>query len=57
MHDVAWTHARYAHMNDNDSLGNQIPNAIPVVARLGGTLQGSNGWSATVENRYFSAFH
>ena len=54
--DLAWTHARYARMNDNGDTGNRIPNAIPVVARLGATWHPASDWSAAIDARYFSGY-
>jgi len=54
--DFAWTHARYAKMNDNNGVGNHIPNAIPWVTRLGITVHDIHGWSGALELRYFSGY-
>jgi outer membrane receptor protein involved in Fe transport len=53
--DLAWTHARYAYMNDNGSLGNYVPNAVSTVASFGVTVfQGP--WSGGVTARYFGPY-
>ena len=53
--DLAWTHARYAYVNDNGELGDLVPNAISKVASFGITLfQGS--WSGGVTVRYFGPY-
>jgi hypothetical protein len=53
--DLAWTHARYAHMNDNGEPGDLVPNAISKVASFGVTLfQGP--WSGGVTTRYFGPY-
>lgn len=54
--DFAWTHARYAKMNDNDALGNMIPNAVSKVALLRATLQHLGAWSAGLETRYIGPY-
>jgi hypothetical protein len=54
--DLAWTHARYAEMNDNGASGNLIPNAVPKVARIGATVHAWGPWSAAMETRYFGAY-
>ncbi|WP_442782696.1 TonB-dependent receptor [Collimonas fungivorans] len=54
--DFAWTHARYAKMNDNDALGNMIPNAVSKVALLRLTLQRLGPWSAGLETRYIGPY-
>jgi TonB-dependent Receptor Plug Domain len=53
--DLAWTRARNAYDNDNDSLGNLVPNALSKVANFGVTVfQGS--WSGGVSTRYFGPY-
>lgn len=54
--DFAWTHARYAVMNDNGNTGNLIPNAVSRVALLRAAIQDFWPWSAGVETRYIGAY-
>ncbi|WP_211452659.1 TonB-dependent receptor [Collimonas antrihumi] len=54
--DFAWTHARYAKMNDNGTMGNMIPNAVSKVALLRATLQHLGPWSAGLETRYIGPY-
>jgi len=53
--NLAWTHARYATMNDNGSLGNLIPNAVSKVALIGATVH-QDSWSGGVETRYIGGY-
>jgi len=50
--DLAWTHARYAAMNDNGDIGNLIPNAVGKVGLFRATLHNIGTWSAGTELRY-----
>jgi TonB dependent receptor/TonB-dependent Receptor Plug Domain len=52
---LAWTHARYANMNDNGQMGNLIPNAVSKVALIGATAHRA-AWSGSVETRYISGY-
>ncbi|MBB3213082.1 hypothetical protein FHW67_002371 [Herbaspirillum sp. Sphag1AN] len=53
--DLAWTHARYANMNENGDTGNMIPNAVSKVGMFKATVhQGS--WAAGWETRYIGAY-
>jgi hypothetical protein len=54
--DFAWTHARYAIMNDNGAAGNLIPNAVPKVAMLRAAINDAGPWSAGAETRYIGAY-
>jgi outer membrane receptor protein involved in Fe transport len=54
--DFAWTHARYAHDNDNGETGNYIANAVSKVALLGVTVHPSGPWSAGLVTRYVGAY-
>ena len=54
--DLAWTHARYANMNDNGQLGDLIPNAVAKVARVSATIHDLGPWSAGVETRYIGRY-
>lgn len=53
--NLAWTHARYATMNDNGQLGNLIPNAASKVALIGATAR-QGLWSGGVETRYIGGY-
>ena len=53
--DLAWTHARYAMMNDNGELGDLIPNAVSKVALIGATVH-QDSWSGSVETRYIGSY-
>jgi hypothetical protein len=50
--DLAWTHARYATMNDNGDTGNLIPNAVGKVGLFRATLHNFETWSVGAELRY-----
>ena len=54
--DLAWTHARYAHENDNGELGDQIPNAVPKVASIGFTAHDLGPWSGDIKLRYIGRY-
>ncbi len=54
--DFAWTHARYAQMNDNGDTGNLISNAVSKVALFRAALHDLGPWSAGVETRYIGAY-
>ena len=54
--DIAWTKANYVVMDDNEQAGNQVPNAIPVVARFGASFHRWQQWSGSIELRYFSSY-
>ncbi len=53
--DLAWTHARYATMNDNGAAGNLIPNAVNKVALLGATIHDGQ-WSGGISTRYIGGY-
>ncbi len=53
--NLAWTHARYATMNDNGQAGDLIPNAASKVALVGATLH-RGLWSGGVETRYIGGY-
>ncbi len=54
--DLAWTHARYAMMNANGSIGDQIPNAVSKVALFSATLHNLGPWSGGIQTRYIGAY-
>ena len=54
--DLAWTHARYAQMNDNGALGNFIPNAVSRVGSLGLTMTHLGSWSGGLNTRYIGPY-
>ena len=54
--DIAWTHARYAHDNDNDDIGHAIPNAVREVALVGVTVRDLGPWSGSLQTRYIGAY-
>jgi outer membrane receptor protein involved in Fe transport len=54
--DFAWTHARYAHENENDQTGNQIPNAVNKVASVGLTAHHVGPWTADVKVLYIGGY-
>jgi outer membrane receptor protein involved in Fe transport len=54
--DLAWTHARYAHANENDALGAFIPNAISKVGSVGLTLHRFGPWSADLKMLYIGGY-
>lgn len=54
--DLAYTHARYAHENENGQLGNFIPNAVPKVASVGLSAHDVDGWSGDVKLRYIGKY-
>ena len=54
--DLAWTHARYATMNDNGALGNLIPNAVSKVGILRATIHDLGPWAAGIETRYIGPY-
>lgn len=54
--DMAWTHARYAAMDDNGSTGNMIANAVSQVAILRATALGLGAWSVGWETRFIGAY-
>ena len=54
--DLAWTHARYASMNDNGQLGDYIANAVGKVGLLSATIPHLGPWSAGVEARYIGRY-
>lgn len=49
--DLAWTHARFANMNDNGESGDLIPNAVSKVALIAATAH-RDSWSGGVAIRY-----
>jgi outer membrane receptor protein involved in Fe transport len=54
--DLAWTHARYAHADENDESGDRIPNAVGKVASLGVTLHSFGPWSASIKTLYIGGY-
>ena len=54
--DLAWTHARYAQMNDNGATGNLIPNSVPKVGLFRESLNNLGPWSTGLETRYIAAY-
>ncbi|MGY3230478.1 hypothetical protein ACVWWJ_001962 [Luteibacter sp. HA06] len=54
--DLAWTHARYAHADENDESGDRIPNAVGKVASLGVTLHRFGPWSASIKTLYIGGY-
>ena len=50
--DLAWTHARYAVMNDNGEQGNLVPNSVGKVGLLRAAVHNLGTWSAGAEVRY-----
>jgi outer membrane receptor protein involved in Fe transport len=54
--DLAWTHARYAHENENAAIGDQIPNAVSKVASVGLTAHHVGPWSADVKVLYIGGY-
>jgi len=54
--DLAWTHARYATMNDNGAIGDMIPNAVSKVGMFRVTVPHVGPWSAGVETRYIGPY-
>ena len=53
--DLAWTHARYANMNDNGQSGDLIPNAVSKVALIAATAH-RDSWSGGVVARYIGDY-
>jgi len=54
--DVAWTHARFAQMNDNGATGNYIPNAVGRVASFGLVVTHLGPWSGGLNTRYIGSY-
>jgi TonB dependent receptor/TonB-dependent Receptor Plug Domain len=54
--DLAWTHARYAIMNDNGAAGDLIPNAVSKVALLRAAIHDVGPWLVGVETRYIGQY-
>lgn len=54
--DLAWTHARYAHENENDEIGDQIPNAVATVASVGVSAHDLGPWSGALKFRYVGGY-
>ena len=54
--DMAWTHARYARMNDNGVPGNAIPNAVSRVASFGVVVTQLGPWSGGLNTRYIGPY-
>jgi outer membrane receptor protein involved in Fe transport len=54
--DLAYTHARYTHTNENGQLGSYIPNAVPKVADVGLTVHELDGWSGDIKLRYIGKY-
>ena len=53
--NLAWTHARYATMNDNGASGDMIPNAVNKVGLFSATMH-QGAWSGGLETRYISEY-
>ena len=53
--NLAWTHARYATMNDNGATGDLIPNAVNKVGLFAATMR-QGAWTGGVETRYISEY-
>jgi outer membrane receptor protein involved in Fe transport len=53
--NLAWTHARYATMNDNGSSGDLIPNAVNKVGLFSATIH-QGVWSGGIDTRYISEY-
>lgn len=54
--DLAYTHARYTHENENGLQGDYIPNAVPKVASIGLTAHDLDGWSGDIKLLYIGAY-
>ena len=54
--DFAWTHARYATLNDNGQAGDMIPNAVSQVAIVRATAYGLGPWTLGWETRFIGAY-
>ena len=54
--DFAWTHARYAKMNDNGTAGDLIPNAVNNAALLRGAIHDVGPWLVGIETRYIGQY-
>ena len=53
--NLAWTHARYATMNDNGATGDLIPNAVSKLGLFEATAH-QGAWSGGIETRYISEY-
>jgi hypothetical protein len=53
--DLAWSHARFIRPVDTNG-GSYVPNAIPLTASLGVTLDQGGPWSASTQLRYVGAY-
>ena len=54
--DFAWTHARYANMDDNGQAGDMIPNAVSQVTVLRATAYRLGPWTLGWETRFIGAY-
>ena len=54
--NLAWTHARFTHDNDNGALGSYIPNAVGKVGSLGLTMHNLGPWSGELNVRYIGSY-
>jgi outer membrane receptor protein involved in Fe transport len=54
--DLAWTHARYAHENENDEIGNDIPNAVSKVGSVGLSAHHLGAWSGDIKLLYIGGY-
>ncbi|HEY4146782.1 TonB-dependent receptor [Pinirhizobacter sp.] len=54
--DLAWTHARYAHDDENGQDGDRIPNAVSKVGSIGITLHRLGPWSADIKTLYIGGY-
>lgn len=54
--DLAWTHARYAHQNENDDVGDRIPNAVSKVGSIGLSAHHLGAWSGDIKLLYIGGY-
>ncbi|WP_158545137.1 TonB-dependent receptor [Dyella monticola] len=54
--DLAYTHARYTHPEENGQIGQFIPNAVPKVASIGLTVHSNPILSCDVTMRYVGRY-
>jgi hypothetical protein len=54
--EFAWTHARFANMDDNGATGNRIPNAVGRVALFRAAIHDLGPWAAGIETRYIGPY-
>ncbi len=53
--NLAWTHARFARMDDNGAMGDLIPNAVAKTALVAATWR-SGTWSGGINWRYIGPY-